>query len=447
MAPRQCSYAGCSMTWLRMALNAKKHLSKVGSDTNSRRLGHACGCLSALPLASVLSARFVLRLLGTSGNLERTPLRFPIPPKTEHACAMKIANFALYPCSQRLRDTTWKFSRASVPGLHAHVLALSDEMGNIGLGYAHAIPAISGIGDGVLAALKSLAPSLVGRSLEEIASVVDACDRQLAFNASAKAAVDMALHDLLARRLGVPVHALLGGRHHDTIRQSRIVSVKEPVQMGESAAKLAAEGYAQLKLKLTGDIDTDVQRVACVRDAVGSNVLLTLDPNQAYSAKTMMTAFARMERFDIALIEQPVPADDWAGLKLLSQSLPAAIEADESAQTVQDVYRLVSDRVVDVVNLKVTKLGGLLRFTQAAAICQAGGVGTRVGAAFGPALMQAFAAHAASTLRALPFACELAEHQHLLDDPFEDLPVNDGAVRVPVNAGCGVQFASPPKDR
>jgi L-alanine-DL-glutamate epimerase-like enolase superfamily enzyme len=359
---------------------------------------------------------------------------------------MKITNFSLYSCSQRLRDANWKFSRASVPGLHAHVLALSDEMGNIGLGYAHAIPAISGVGDGVLAALKSLAPSLVGRSLEEISSIVDACDRQLAFNASAKAAVDMALHDLLARRLGVPVHALLGGRHHDSIRQSRIVPVKEPLQMGESAAKLAAEGYAQLKLKLTGDMATDVQRVACVRDAVGGSVFLTLDPNQAYNAKTMMTAFARMERCDIALIEQPVPADDWAGLKLLTQSLPAAIEADESAQTVQDVYRLVSDRVVDVVNLKVTKLGGLLRFTQAAAICQAGGVVTRVGAAFGPALMQAFAAQAASTLRALPFACELAEHQHLLDDPFEDLPVNGGVIRVPMAAGCGVQFASAPKD-
>ena len=79
---------------------------------------------------------------------------------------MKITNFSLYPCSQRLRDANWKFSRASVPGLHAHVLALSDDIGNIGLGYAHAIPAISGVGDGVLAALKSLAPSLVGRSQE-----------------------------------------------------------------------------------------------------------------------------------------------------------------------------------------------------------------------------------------------------------------------------------------
>ncbi|CAN7318296.1 hypothetical protein LJR260_001571 [Variovorax paradoxus] len=355
---------------------------------------------------------------------------------------MKITDFSLHPCTQRLHDANWKFSRASVPGLQAHVLTLTDDNGYTGHGYAHAIPSISGASEGVLAALRTLAPTLVGRGLDEIAAIVETCDRQLAFNVSAKAAIDMALHDLLARRLCVPVHVLLGGRHHDVIRQSRIVPVKTPAQMGAHAAELAAQGYQQLKLKLSGDTQTDVQRIASVRDAVGAEVALTLDPNQAYSAKTMMAAFARMERYDIALIEQPVPADDWTGLTMLTRSLPAAIEADESAQSVQDVYRLVTDRVVDVINLKVTKLGGLLRFTQAAALCQAGGVVCRVGAAFGPALMQAFAAHAASTLRSLPYACELAEHQHLLDDPFEALPVENGMVRVPMSAGCGIGYAS-----
>ncbi|MGO4609907.1 mandelate racemase/muconate lactonizing enzyme family protein [Variovorax sp. 2RAF20] len=357
---------------------------------------------------------------------------------------MKITDYSLRPCTQRLRDANWKFSRAAVPDLQAHVLTLADDAGHTGHGYAHAIPSISGAGEGVLAALRMLAPTLIGRGLDEIAAIVESCDRQLAFNVSAKAAIDMALHDLMAHRLGVPVHVLLGGRHHDVIRQSRIVPVKAPAQMGTHAAELTAQGYRQLKLKLSGDTQTDVQRIASVRDAVGAEVVLTLDPNQAYSAKTMMAAFARMERYDIALIEQPVPADDWSGLKMLTQSLPAAIEADESAQSVQDVYRLVTDRVVDVVNLKVTKLGGLLRFTQAAALCQAGGVVCRVGAAFGPALMQAFAAHAASTLRALPYACELAEHQHLLGDPFEPLPVQDGMVRVPTSPGCGIGYAGAP---
>src|SRR5690606_15418043 len=111
-----------------------------------------------------------------------------------------------------------------------------------------------------------------------------------------------------------------------------------------------------------------------------------------------------------------------AGLALLTRTLPVMIEADESAQTVQDVFQLVSERAVDVINLKITKLGGVRRFMQAVRVCEAGNVGVRIGAAFGPALMQAMSVQAASVVTSLPAACELSEHQHLLDDPFSPLP-------------------------
>lgn len=354
---------------------------------------------------------------------------------------MRIVTATFEPCTQRLRDPSWKFARATVPQLEGHVLVLSDDQGHRGLGYAHAIPAISTHGAGAQAALALLAPLLVGRCVDDLAAIVEDIDAVLAFNPSIKAAIDMALHDLLARRLGVPVHVLLGGRLHDSIAQSRILAIKSPAEMAAKAAALAEEGYRQLKLKLSGDSDLDATRIAEVRSAVGPAVALTLDPNQSYDAKQMMRAFARIEHHDIALIEQPVPAADWAGLALLTRSLPVAIEADESAQTVHDVFRLVADRVVDVINLKVTKLGGLRRFMQAVRICEAGNVGCRVGAAFGPALMQAMSVQAASTVKSLPFACELSEHQHLLDDPFTELAVVRGTIAVPQAPGCGIQFA------
>jgi len=359
---------------------------------------------------------------------------------------MQIVTATVEPCTQRLHDPTWKFARAAVPRLEGHVLVLADEFGTRGLGYVHAIPAITTHGAGAQAALALLAPLLVNRRVDDLAGIMEEVDVLLAFNPSVKAAIDMALHDLLARRLGVPVHVLLGGRLRDSIAQSRILPIKAPAEMAAKAASLAEEGYGQLKLKLSGDTSLDVARIAAVRDAAGPGVKLTLDPNQSYDTKQMMSAFARMERYDIALIEQPVPAADWNGLALLTRTLPVAIEADESAQTVQDVFRLVTERAVDVINLKITKLGGLRRFTQAVRICEAGSVGCRVGAAFGPALMQAMSMQAASVVKALPFACELAEHLHLLDDPFTELRVDKGAIDVPQVAGCGVDFANP-KDR
>jgi L-alanine-DL-glutamate epimerase-like enolase superfamily enzyme len=270
---------------------------------------------------------------------------------------------------------------------------------------------------------------------------MDEVDGALALAPSAKAAIDMALHDLVARRLGVGLAALLGGPRRKAIPQSRIVPLKSPDAMAEAAVKLVAAGYRTVKLKLDGDIATDVARVESVRKAVGADVTITLDPNQAYNAKTMIRAFARMDSFDIALIEQPVPAADWAGLAHVTRSLPVPVEADESATTVADVMRLVTDRVVDVVNLKIPKLGGIRNVLAAAAICEAGGVTPRMGAAFGPALLQAASAHVACTFRKLDLAHELAEHLHLQDDPFTPLPVTDGAVHVPEGAGTGIDFA------
>lgn len=125
----------------------------------------------------------------------------------------------------------------------------------------------------------------------------------------------------------------------------------------------------------------------------------------------------------------------------MTDTLPVAIEADESALTMADVLRLVSDRVVDVINLKVAKLGGLRKFAAAVAICETGNVACRVGATFGPALLQASALHAAACITSLPYGCELSEHLHLCEDPFEPLPVIDGAVMLPAGAGCGVTYA------
>lgn len=354
---------------------------------------------------------------------------------------MKIVEATVRACTQRMRDPQWKFSRATVPGLEGHVLVLRDDAGNIGLGYAHAIPAISTHGEGARVALEWALPLLVDRPLDSIAAIVDDVDAKLAFQPSVKAAIDMALHDLLARRLGVPVHVLLGGALRTSVPQSRILSIKSPVEMGEKAAALVAEGYRTLKIKLAGDTAVDVERVASVRAAAGPSVTLTLDPNQAYGAKQMMNAFAKMERHDIVMIEQPVPAADWEGLATLTRALPVAIEADESAGTVHDVQRLVNGHVVDCINLKLTKLGGFRRFQQAVRICEAGGVIPRLGAAFGPAVLQAAGAHAATIFKAMPFACELAEHQHLLDDPFQPLPVVDGAIGVPTGPGCGITYA------
>lgn len=356
---------------------------------------------------------------------------------------MSIASAELLPCVQRLTDPRWAFVRGPLSELRGWTLRLVDETGHVGLGYGHAMPTISIHGEGAKAGLNFLLPRLIGRDPFAIAEIMQDVDNALAGQPSVKAAIDMALHDLAARRLGVSLDVLLGGRRRATIPQGRIVPLKSPSEMAEAARALAAEGFPMIKLKWSGDPELDVARTAAVRQAVGPAITLTLDTNQSYSAKTFIRTFARVEKFDIALVEQPVPALDWDGLALITRTIPASVEADESAGSVDDVFRLVSDRTVDSVNLKITKLGGIRNTLAAATICSAGGVACRLGAAFGPSLLQAFSAHVAAVFPGIEAPCELSEHLHLTDDPFTALPVADGVVSVPTGIGCGVALRHP----
>src|SRR3954469_22104281 len=153
---------------------------------------------------------------------------------------MKIAAATLAACTQPLADPQWKFARAQVPQLEGWVLRLQDEDGHEGLGYCHAIPAISTHGAGAEAGLAFLAQRLVGRSVDDLARTMEEMDATLAYQPTVKAAIDMALHDLLARRLGVPLHVLLGGKLRDAVPLSRILPIKAPQEMAALAQRLAA---------------------------------------------------------------------------------------------------------------------------------------------------------------------------------------------------------------
>ena len=353
---------------------------------------------------------------------------------------MKIASYSVVPCVQRQQDTAWTFARAAIPEVRGWTITVTDEGGATGIGYGHALAVVTGHTSGVKAALDFLGPRVVGRDTEELKAIIADLDAAVVYNPSAKAGLEMALYDLIARRHGIGLGVLFGGRMRASIPVSRLIALKSPAEMAAKSLGLAQEGYRTLKLKLSGEAGLDRDRICAVRDAIGPAVKLTLDPNQAYSAKGFLSAYATFAPFGISLVEQPVPASDVGGLALITAELPVAVEADESAASLADVVRLVRARAVDVINIKIPKLGGVQATLAAIQICEGGGIGCRFGAAFGPSLLQAFSAHLAATITRLEHACELAEHLHLLDDPFTPLPVVAGDIAVPGRLGTGVDL-------
>jgi L-Ala-D/L-Glu epimerase len=354
---------------------------------------------------------------------------------------MIIKVLDIEPCTMRKEDPAWRFALAASPVTDGHVVRLVSEDGIEGFGYASATPHMGSIAGTLKAELELFRPLVVGHDARGIEALLAALDRSLRGAPQAKAAIDCALHDLNARALGVPLSALFGGVVRDSVAVLRILAIKSPQEMAAQAQRLVDRGYRYLKIKVHGHVEEDVARVAAIRRQVGDDVHLTIDANQSYKPKEAITALNRMAEHHIDLVEQPVAADDIAGLALVTQAVPVTVEADEAAGSLREIFDLVSRRAVDAVSLKIPKLGGLRNTLAAARLCEAAQIRHRLGAAVGSRLLAAQALHLACALPGVDYACELGEFDRLLDDPFTGLEVEGGVLRLPAGPGSGVRRA------
>ena len=353
---------------------------------------------------------------------------------------MKIKSYHTFPVTLPDEDPEWKFAGQAYPKNDAVVVALKAEDGTLGYGYAAAFPHLGATQKGVLGALDRLLPLIVGKPALDIEAHIRTVDRSIRDNNPAKSGIDCALYDLAANLLKVPVGQLFGGRVRSEIPLSRMLALKKPEQMAEKASKHVDEGYRCIKLKLGGDLREDEARVRAVRKAVGDGVRLTIDPNMSYSAKQAIACVERVVQYDVELIEQPVRYDDLDGLAEVKRSVSIGVEADESAFSPESTYYLASKGIVDAISMKVSKMGGLRNVHLAARICEAAKLGCRMGATVGSRLLTAHAVHLVASLPHLTFPCELAEFEHLMNDPFEGLEVKDGVIKVPEGIGSGVRL-------
>jgi L-alanine-DL-glutamate epimerase-like enolase superfamily enzyme len=350
-----------------------------------------------------------------------------------------IQDFEILPCTMRKEDPTWRFALGASPVTDGQVVCLRSQDGVEGYGYASATAHMGATQSTLLAQLEKFKPLVIGRDATAIEGTLIALDHALRGAQQAKAAIDCALHDLVSRSLSVPLHVLLGGAVRNEVPILRILAIKTPDEMAAQAQKLIDKGYRYLKIKVHGEVDEDIARVAAIRRQVGDDVHLTIDANQSYTPKDAIRALNGMAEHRIDLVEQPVHADDFAGLALVSRTVPVTVEADEAAGSLRDVFELVSNHMCDAVSLKIPKLGGLRNTIAAARLCEAAHVKYRLGAAVGSRLLSAQAVHLACSLPGVDYACELGEFDRLLDDPFEGIEIENGVLKLPDGPGSGVR--------
>jgi L-Ala-D/L-Glu epimerase / N-acetyl-D-glutamate racemase len=357
---------------------------------------------------------------------------------------VRILSVEVRPVVMPKEDPTWRFALGANPESQGFIVRVRADADHEGLGYTTAVPHLGAPASAVESDLGALALRFTGAELADdptaaLADALERLDRLPGLN-QAKAGIDIALHDLAARIRGVPLHRVLGEQIRSEVPLLRILALKSPPEVAANAERLVREGYRYLKIKLDGDPDTDVARVHAVRERVGPFVHLTVDANQSYAPAAAVRAGELMERDGIELFEQPVAAADLDGLAMVARELAVPVEADESAQSLEDVERILERRAADSVSLKLPKLGGLAKAKAAAELCAVAGARCRVGATVGSRLIAAAGLHFAAIAPNISYACELAEFARLRGDPAEGLEPEAGILRVPAGVGLGVRL-------
>lgn len=276
-------------------------------------------------------------------------------------------------------------------------------------------------------------PLLVGRSILDFNDLLRIVQQTVVANRSAKAALEIALYDVRARALGLPLYQLLGGGLSE-LQTDITISVNSVAEMIEDAQSAVARGYRQLKIKLGTDSQLDLARVKAIAAAVPADVKLRLDANQGWTGKQSIQLMQQLEASGIVaeLLEQPVEAADLAGLSAVTAAITTPVLADESAFDLMQVLSIVQERRADMVNIKLMKTAGISQALQIAQLARSYRVPCMMGSMLESSISVAAAAHVAS-------ACGIS----LLDLDGPELCQFDPVAAAAVDKTAVTQFSGP----
>jgi L-alanine-DL-glutamate epimerase-like enolase superfamily enzyme len=282
-------------------------------------------------------------------------------------------------------------------------------------------------GDTVRACLQ-LFGDLLGDDPLALQSIVEAMDQRIRLNPAAKAAVECALHDLVGKRLGIPLYQLFGLDPARTPQTSFTIGIAEPEEMARKAA--LASAYPVLKVKV-GAAD-DVLRLRAIR-SVRPDARIRVDANAGWSSpRQAAQAIEQLAAFDLEFVEQPLASNEPEDWRWLRQRAPLPIFADESCVTAADVHRLYG--AVDGVVVKLAKCGGLRAALLQIQAAHLHGMAVMIGCMIESSVGITAAAH----LTPLVEYADLDGNLLVSDDPFLGVTVEKGKLMLPAAPGLGV---------
>lgn len=326
------------------------------------------------------------------------------------------------------------------------LIKIVDSNGEVGVGECAPIPMRDGceVTQRTVVDLieNEVAPLALGQDPWNIFAIMEAVRKRIGLIPYASAGFVDALYDLSARLARVPLWRQLGGSHRASVPASWSIGFKDSTEeAAEEASWAMAQGFRWLKVKIGRGADPDVLALEAIRRAVGDQFPIHVDANASFTYAEALPVLRRLETFDLALIEQPLPRDAMRDMARLRRSLSTPLMADESVVTASDMLELLRLEAADAVLIKLAKNGGIHGSREIATLAKAGGLMVYPGVHRSTSIGTAASAHFfAGLLNITPGDFHVGPRQLAHDVVLRSVETSNGRIKIPQGPGTGVDL-------
>jgi L-alanine-DL-glutamate epimerase-like enolase superfamily enzyme len=352
---------------------------------------------------------------------------------------MRIKKLSVYQVDLPLQEGSYHWSGGkSVAVFDSTIVCLETDAGIDGYGEVCPLGPVylPSFAEGARAGIRELAPAILGLDPRQLDVVTGVMDGSLKGHPYAKSAIDVACWDILGKSAGLPLSELLGGRVGPDFILYRAISQDAPEAMAARVAEYRAQGYRRFQLKVGSDVDTDIERIRAAAAVLGTGDVLVADANTGWLRHEALRVARGVRDVDV-YIEQPCPTyEECLGVR---RRIDHPFVLDESIDSVSSLVRAHGDAAADVVNLKISKLGGLTRARQARDLCVALGLGMTIEDTWGGDVATAAIAHLAHSTPGRFLFTATDFNSYVTVDMADGAPRRvDGRMAAPGAPGLGV---------
>lgn len=354
---------------------------------------------------------------------------------------MLISRIDVYQVRYGLVDKTYAWSGGhSVNSFLSTIVKISTDQGLTGFGEVCPLGSayMDAFASGVPTGIKEIAPALIGQDPTRIRSMNQLMDTTLGGHNYVKSPIDIACWDILGKACGKSVATLLGGRWAEEFPLYRAISQGPPEQMAATVERYRSEGYRKFQLKVGGDPDTDVQRVHAVRSMLKAGDVLVADANTGWLPHQAIRVVNQLVGSDV-YIEAPCASYEECLVVRRHTMLPVVL--DELITGVTPFLRAYHDGAMDVINIKISRVGGLSKAVQLRNLCESLGIVMTIEDSWGGDITTAAIAHLAGSTRPESLFTSTDFNSYIDVILAPDAPRRrEGRLPVPSGPGLGISI-------